>query len=323
MDVVSDFAMKKLFIVQIFMFLLYSAVAQQDPQFSHAMISHVSFNPAYVGSAGNWNFSVIRRNQWAGFDGAPQTSVVSLDFPFKIGKSDNGLGLLVMSDELGMQKDTRLMMNYAYKKKLFSGTLSFGLSLGIINESFEGDFIIPDGEYFTPPGQDPLLNGTKLDVSDIMFDTGLGLFYDDKNMCIGLSVTHLLEPSIKLTKSSEYFYKKHYFLYGKYVYKLSEETNVMPSFNINTDFNTAQYSVGTNFSYKDKYWFGTSYRYEDAFVLLGGIRLFNGIRLGYAYDISTSEMGKHSGGSHEFMLSYSYSIKMDSKKQKFKSVRFL
>lgn len=315
--------MKKLFVTQIFMFFLYPVVAQQDPVFSHDLISHVSYNPAYAGSTGHWNFSLIRRNQWTGFDGAPQTSIASLDIPFKIGESNNGVGMVIFSDKLGMQKNTRLMLNYAYKKKLFSGTISFGISLGVINESFEGNFSIPQGGNFTPPEQDPLLNATTLDVSDVMFDSGLGLFYDDENISIGLAVAHILEPSIKLTKSSEYFYNRHYSLYGRYEYDLLKDIRIMPSMEINTDFNTAQYSVSTNFSYKNKYWVGASYRYQDAVILLGGIKLFNGVRLGYAYDFITSEIGKHSGGSHEFMLTYSYSISMEAKKQKFKSVRFL
>ncbi len=302
---------------------MYSAAAQQDPQFSHDMNRHTSFNPACAGSLDEWNFFVIRRNQWVGFAGAPQSSLMSLDFPFKIGKTRNGLGFVAMNDKLGMQKNTRFVFSYAYKKKLFSGILSMGLSLGLINESFEGDFDIPEGESFTPPDQDPLLNGTKLDVSDMMFDTGLGLFYNDKNMCIGLSATHILEPSIKLTGTSEYFYKKHYSFYSRYSYDLSEEINVFPSFSIETDLNTAQYCVSTNLSYKSKYWLGVSYRYEDAFILLGSIRLFNGINVGYSYDISTSEIGNYSKGSHEFVVSYSFNLNIEPKKQNYKSVRFL
>lgn len=321
--IISGFTMKKLIIVQILLFFLSAALAQQDPQFSHGIIGQITFNPAYAGSVGNLNLSVIRRNQWEGFSGAPQTSVVSLDFPFKIGKQDNGLGVLVINDKLGMQKNTRFMVNYAYKKKIFSGILSFGLSMGVINESFEGEFFIPNGDNFTPPDQDPLLNKTNLDVSDVMFDAGLGLFYVDNKIRLGISASHILEPSIKLTKSSIYFYKKHFLLFGEYTYTLSNELNLIPSFNVDTDFNTSQYSFCTDLNYKNKYWIGAAYRHEDAFVILGGIKLFKGIKLRYSYDINTSEMSSHSGGSHEFMISYSWDLKIDTNKQNHKSVRFL
>lgn len=315
--------MKKICILHFLLFFAFSVVAQQDPHFSNDKINSIVFNPAMAGSSNDFNVLLVKRNQWVGFDGAPQTSVVSLDFPMKLGNVNSGIGLSVMSDKLGMQKSTRLLLNYAYKKKLFSGVLSLGVSLDLINESFEGDFNVPKGEFFTSPDQDPLLATTNLDVSDVMYDLGVGLYYSDKNLCVGLSAMHLLQPSIKLTKSSEYYYKKNYFVYGKYIYSLSDKINLLPSCALNTDFNTIQYSVSTNFSYNNKYWIGASYRFEDAFIFMGGIKLFNGLKLGYAYDMTTSEMGKHSGGSHEFVLSYSHSIKIKPKKQKFKSVRFL
>lgn len=315
--------MKKLCILHFLLLLALSVVAQQDPQFSNDKINSIVFNPAMVGDSYDFDVLLLKRNQWVGFDGAPHTSVVSLDFPVKLGNVSSGVGLSVMSDKLGMQKSNRILLNYAYKKKLFSGIFSIGVSLDLINESFEGDFNIPKGDFFTSPDQDPLLATTSLDVSDLMYDIGVGFYYSDKNMCLGLSAIHLLQPSIKLTKSSEYYYKKNYFVYGKYVYALSDKINLLPSCALNTDFNTVQYCVSTNFSYNNKYRIGASYRFEDAFIIMGSFKLFNGLKLGYAYDMNTSEMGKHSGGSHEFVLYYSCPLKIKHKKQKFKSVRFL
>jgi len=53
------------------------------------------------------------------------------------------------------------------------------------------------------------------------------------------------------------------------------------------------------------------------------MELFNGVRVGYAYDFATSDIRKNSNGSHEFMLSYCFSLSIERSSQRYKSVRFL
>jgi hypothetical protein len=53
-----------------------------------------------------------------------------------------------------------------------------------------------------------------------------------------------------------------------------------------------------------------------------GAELRNGIKFGYAYDISTSALSRYNSGSHEVFLAYS--VLLGKKKtHKYKSVRFL
>ncbi|GAB3542491.1 hypothetical protein GCM10027443_43420 [Pontibacter brevis] len=52
----------------------------------------------------------------------------------------------------------------------------------------------------------------------------------------------------------------------------------------------------------DKMWAGASYRKHDCVILLGGLNINNLWQLGYAYDISGSEFGRATQGSHEVVL---------------------
>jgi len=51
--------------------------------------------------------------------------------------------------------------------------------------------------------------------------------------------------------------------------------------------------------------------------------LFNGVRIGYSYDFTVSQIGKYSDGSHELTIGYCFDLSLDKSPQKYKSIRFL
>ena len=79
------------------------------------------------------------------------------------------------------------------------------------------------------------------------------------------------------------------------------------------------------------FWGGLTYRLQDAIVAmagvdykLGGTGLAGGtLRLGYAYDITTSLVRTASSGSHELLLNYCFNIPKKIKIERHKSARFL
>jgi hypothetical protein len=81
--------------------------------------------------------------------------------------------------------------------------------------------------------------------------------------------------------------------------------------------------------YKKTLWFGVTFRTEDAIAPLIGYQTHVGkeqksmLRIGYSYDLTTSELSSYSSGSHEIMLSYCFGIKKVIKREVYKNVRFL
>ncbi|HAI42344.1 MAG TPA: hypothetical protein DCM40_31660, partial [Maribacter sp.] len=66
--------------------LLFTSVfvnAQQFPQFTQYMYNTISVNPAYAGSRETLNATILHRNQWAGLEGNPRTSTLSVHSPLK------------------------------------------------------------------------------------------------------------------------------------------------------------------------------------------------------------------------------------------------
>jgi type IX secretion system PorP/SprF family membrane protein len=105
-----------------------------------------------------------------------------------------------------------------------------------------------------------------------------------------------------------------------------EERNfdLEPSLYLRQGGGSWQADLNLNFHFRGKYWAGFTYRNQDAFVLLAGINLRNGIKAGYSYDITTSKLaGAGSNGSHEIMIGYSFDLNVNKQKKRYKSVRFL
>ena len=72
--------MKK--IILIFTTMLFwslSGSAQQDPMVSQYMFNGLYLNPAYAGSHDYWSSTLSYRNQWVGFEGAPETEIAAVD----------------------------------------------------------------------------------------------------------------------------------------------------------------------------------------------------------------------------------------------------
>ncbi|WP_209319847.1 PorP/SprF family type IX secretion system membrane protein [Ancylomarina longa] len=310
--------MKKLFFFIIITCLGFNLKAQQDPQFSQNMFNILSVNPAFAGAEEEIVASAINRQQWVGFDNAPVTTVFNLSTPVHFAGRSHGIGLSIIRDELGLEKNTGIRFSYAYQKKLNSGSLFFGLSFGFQNNALKGEWFVPDGDEYTSIEQD--LGSTSVDGSKMVFDSGLGIFYQTDNLYVGASVTHLTKPNIGYSESVEIYLSRHYYAMAGYRYELTDSWEILPSVFYKTDAVVSQIDINTNIRYNKKIWAGVSYRIDDAIVGMIGTLFSNGIQIGYAYDVSISKIAK---GSHEFLLAYRFNTKIAGRKQKYKSIRFL
>jgi type IX secretion system PorP/SprF family membrane protein len=79
-----------------------------------------------------------------------------------------------------------------------------------------------------------------------------------------------------------------------------------------------QYDLNAHFLLADRLWLGASYRTEDAMVFMAEFQLTQVFRIGYAYDLTTSQLSGYQNGSHEFMLG----LDLDVKRSKMISPRY-
>lgn len=314
--------MKRLNITFLFLALtFYTVSSQQDPVTSHYMFNTLTYNPGVAGTSGMICATAINRQQWVGFKGAPSTTVFNISAPVAPFRIKSGVGLLVESDNIGFDKDINLSGIYSYLMDVGQGVLGIGVNLGMLNKTLNPTWNIPSGDAHTPPSGDPLIPESK--ESYVAFDAGAGLYYKADKYYISASVTHANQPRIKFSKGTPYI-SRHYYLTAGYVLQLpSPSLELLPSVFAFSDGKAVQFSVTSLLRYNKKTWGGVSYRAGDALIGMIGFELFNGIRVGYAYDFTMSDIRKNSNGSHEFMVNYCFDLAVGKSPMKYKSIRFL
>jgi type IX secretion system PorP/SprF family membrane protein len=282
------------------------------------MFTDVLYNPAFAGSAEGINVTGLVREQYLGFKDpegtktGPETFLIMLDAPIKIlhGAAEGS----VMQDNIGSYKNIEVRVGYAYKANVGAGELSAGIQLDLFNSKIDFSTLKPiDSE-------DPLIQGSK--VNDFVADAGLGIMYKvpDK-FYIGLSSDKLMQTK---EKKINYTLKREYFLTAGYNWIIPghPELEVQPSLYFRTDAAAYQIDVSALLMYSKKVWGGLAYRITDAVSVLAGMNI-KGIKVGLAYDISTSSMTKYNSGGLEVMLNYCFKIKMDKFRKSYKNARFL
>ena len=314
--------MKKPYIAFLFLVLILQPVlSQQDPLSSHYMFNTMTYNPGVAGTSGMICATALNRQQWIGFKGAPSTTVFNISAPVTLFKSSSGVGLLIESDNIGFDKDINLSAAYSYHLEMGPGKLGIGLNLGMLNKTLTPEWQIPDGDSHTPPSGDPLIPENK--ESFVAFDAGIGLYFKAEKYYAALSVSHLNQPKIKFTKGLSYI-SRHYYLTAGYTLQLPNPSlELIPSVFAFSDGKVGQFTITSLVRYNKKAWGGVSYRAGDALIGMVGFELFNGVRLGYAYDFTISEIRKNSSGSHEFMVNYCFDLSLGKSAMKYKSIRFL
>ncbi|NSW94074.1 MAG: type IX secretion system membrane protein PorP/SprF [Bacteroidales bacterium] len=314
--------MKRLILTSLVSIILFcQGFSQQDPLISHYMLNTLTYNPGVAGTSGLICATAINRQQWLGFRGAPSTTLFNINSPVKLFGINSGVGLVLQSDNIGFDKDISASLAYSYLTDLGQGKLGIGISAGIMNKTLDPDWYIPSGDIHTPPSGDPLIPETKESV--VTFDAGLGLYYTTDKYYAAISVTHINQPKFKFSKGLPYL-SRHFYMTAGYTLQLPNPSfEVLPSVFSYSDGKVIQFNVTSLVRYNKKVWGGVSYRVGDALTGILGLELFNGIKLGYAYDFPLSDIRRNTSGSHEFVVNYCFDIGLGKSQMKYKSIRFL
>ena len=303
--------------------MVFDIIAQQDPHYSHYMFNHLAVNPAYAGSSDVICLTAVHRQQWVGFDGAPVTSVFAVNAPFKLFGADHGVGLTMMNDKIGFDQNISAGLDYAFRFKLGNapGKLGIGVSGMFLNKALSATWNIPEGN----PELDRSIPGPNESI--IGFDLGVGVFYRTENVYLGLSTTHLLEPNLNYDKpDAKYTLNRHYYATAGCVMPMKNPIwEFAPSLMVFSDGIVSQLTANANFMYNKKVWGGAGYRLNDAIIVMLGVDILNGLKIGYAFDYTYSNLRNYftAGGSHEVMINYCFSLVKEKVVKKYKSVRFL
>lgn len=308
--------------------------AQQDAQFSMNTFNRLAMNPAYAGTNKALCATMLYRQQWANFPGAPKTGLVSIDYGQIL---HGGLGLTIDQDRLGSENTLKAKLAYSYHLPLGPGTLGIGIDAGMIQKSLDGNFISPDGG---SSGNGGIGTTGQFDASvpwggakNTTYDLGLGLYFHTNRLYVGLSSLHLPQQQLKESGSISsndwnYLYTevRHYYVMAGYHF-ITPTWKITPSILLKSVASSSQLDANLIIKWNNMIFAGASYRLGDAIVGIAGLeKAFTQkitAKFGYAYDVTTSNIKNHSNGSHELMLGFCYKIKPDKGRMSHMNVRFL
>lgn len=307
--------------------VLYSAVlllsglfvnAQQEYQVSHNMFNSAAINPGAAGIDNAICGQLIGRQQWMGFEGAPNTYILNVNSNLGVfGLTDKiGAGITMFQDVIGAGYSTTAKLSANYQLDLATGgKLSFGLDLGMVAGGIDPLQLNPNDM------ADNTLQGilsSNNRITGSTFTGGIGAFYKTNNLYFGLSTSQLLESTTVYSSASVQM-KRHYYITGGYETKpvMNGQLKFKPSVFIKTDGATTTMDLSVLAEYNNAIWGGVSYRTEDAIVALTGYK-FGKAMVGLAYDFTTSDIRTtSSSGSVELFMRYCHSIEVKTKTKEF------
>ncbi len=292
--------------------------AQYDVSFSHFWDMEPYYNPAAAGKENKLNIAAAYAMSFTGFENNPKSMYIGADMPIYFLKKYHGVGVSLLNDQIGLFTHQRLALQYAYKQKLFGGTLSIGLQLGFISEKFDGSKVDVEDS------SDPAL--TKSDVNGSAMDLAAGIYYTHGSWYVGVSAQHINAPLVELGETNELQIDRTIYLTGGYNIKLRNPfLTIHPSALIRTDGSSYRADIAGLLVYtndKKMLYGGVAYSPSNSVTAhIGG--LFHGVKIGYSYEIYTSGISL-ANGSHELFIGYQTTLNLYKKgKNKHKSVRLL
>jgi type IX secretion system PorP/SprF family membrane protein len=150
--------------------------AQQLPSWSSYYETGFVWNPALTAKWNNSETSLTHRQDWIGFDGAPQYTNISFQLPFIGGyHTKSAMGVFVERDAVGPQEKigAAVTYNYRFRPQLF-GKRDDVLGLGFLANVSRYQFNLQNAVVYDP-------NSLTIDFSEsstiIHPNVGLGAFY--------------------------------------------------------------------------------------------------------------------------------------------------
>lgn len=280
-----------------------AAHAQQDPMFTQYMSNVLLVNPAYAAAGTSVEVMAISRNQWTGIEGAPVTQTLSGMLPFR--RANTGIGLSFLSDKIGPVSQTGAYFDYAFKLRLDRRVfLSLGVKGGV--NFYNTDYSV----LRVNDGGDPIFSDDV--VRKFLPNFGLGAFLNTDRLFIGLSVPKLMTNRINDVGYSTQFSSReemHFFLSGGYVFDLSDRLKFKP-YTYMKFVQDAPVSVdlSAHFLLYERVWLGANWRIGDAVGAIAQLYINQQFKVGYAYDVTASDLSSFNRGTHEILISYALNM---------------
>lgn len=330
-------SMKKNILITAFGCLIsFTAISQAKPFYTQYILNNYILNPGITGIENYTDVKLSYRNQWAGIEGAPVTTYLSIHGP--IGKKDlrtnatsfqvpginpagpkawdeyavspahHGIGLQVINDKAGYISRWSIAASYAYHQPLGAKTsLAAGLNVGVTSVSLDRSKIV----WGSLNPDDPAIGISSGAISKIKPELGAGLWLYSARYFLGVSVLNIIPGKAKFVTDNKYgtYFTPNYFASAGYRFAMTEDISVLPSVMVQY-WQPQLTSIHANvkLQYQDFLWVGGSYRFANlvgGYSGMIGVNISNTFNISYAYEhATTSRLQTFTKGTHELVLGF-------------------
>jgi type IX secretion system PorP/SprF family membrane protein len=283
--------------------------AQQLPLYSKYSFNRFALNPAYAGNKNRIEAIATHRNHLMGFEGAPTTQLVSVTAPIQ--KRYIGLGLRIMSDQIGATSQGSAVVAGNYFIGFGPGRLAMGFELGVHTYQIDWESIVKrhDNDAAIPTENRTIA----------VPDGGFGIFFNSENFYFGYSIQHMIRSKLKYTDietESIARFRMHHYINTGAVFELNESINIEPHLLLKmVKAAPWQLDIGGYAIYRNMIGVGVGYRTGDAIFFTSKIEVKQQFYVGYSYGMRIGQLATYSASSHEVMFGYFYKLLEPARKK--------
>ena len=304
-----------------------SIQAQQLPIYNQYNFNQFVYNPALSSQTDVPVLTLLHRNQWAGVEGGPETSLIS----FNGVESDKKIGYAayLYHDNTGVLTTTSFYGNYSFRFTVANDfNITLGLSAGVINQGVDRSELYITGNNQT----DPII---QTDISGrTIFDFNAGINFGYMGFNLGLAAPQLFSNAVDYAPNDtnlevQMQLQRHYVANVSYEYKFEMNSlgrfgqgmSVTPQAIVRAaplldttavgvskqpvEYDT-QFDAHLMLNLRNLGWIGGGYRSEVGAIANLGVNLTKDLSIGYAYEFNTTEYSTDLGTTHELALIYKF-----------------
>jgi type IX secretion system PorP/SprF family membrane protein len=273
----------------------FSILGQNQLNITQYMIHQPILNMASIAGNDHVNAAGLHRQQWVGFEGAPASSIFSLNSPIK--STNLHIGGIASYDRIGANSVTNVDIGIAYRMKLSKKHfLSLSLKGGIVNTTSEySDMYLNDLD-------DPEFPASS--ISEIQTDFGFSAYYFTEKYYVGFAIPSFIRNS-NFYENSQLVVPRdfHYFTTAGYRFTLTEDFKLGLSTLLKGVLGSPiQADFNAQLMYKEFIGLGVSYRTSNDLAAILTFKMFDRLTLSYSYDLGFSELARYHSNTHEIML---------------------
>lgn len=271
-----------------FFILWIASTLAVSAQYNQFVNNKLAYNPGYAGSQNTASVAAVTRNQLSGFEGSPQTQILTFDTPFTNSKS--GIGINAVRDAIGLLERYAVDVAYAYHLKIGKGALGIG---GQVSTRWEQTAFAGIENSFSS-------------------NVGIGIYYQQNNFYAGISAPRLVPNNNRFDDLQQ----QRFYAMSGIMLPINSKLKLQPQVLLNFTKNVPLAAdLNLNLVWLERFTTGAIYHLgrtyyasnnSESISIFLSAQLFRNWTIAASYDHAFSELERYNSGTLELAVRYNF-----------------